>query len=106
MSAGDAKLFIYRELQEASVDRVDRPKQIRDDAEQFVIAWECPDSPTNDTIELEPGLRETFCVFDAHCATCRLEFDKAAGWNLPKIHAWLRSHLPAFDARRTVDVQV
>lgn len=106
MSAGDAKLFIYRELQEASVDRVDRPKQIRDDAERFVIAWECPETPTNDTIELEPGLRETFCVDDAHCATCRLEFDKAAGWNLPKIHAWLRSHLSAFDARRTVDVQV
>lgn len=105
MSARDAKLFIYRELQEASVDRVDRPQQRRDDADCFAIAWECPESPTKETIELEPGLRETICVGETQLNTCRLEFDKSAGWTAAKIDGWLRAHLPSLDARRTADIQ-
>lgn len=106
LSARDAKTFIYRELQEASVDRIERPRQLLDGAERFTIAWECPLSPAEEIIELEPGLREAICVHDGLLTTCRIEFDNAAGWDLPKIHDWLRCHLPALDAPRTADVQV
>ncbi len=104
LSAVDAKTFIYRELQEAAVDRVDRPKQFLDTPERFTIVWECPETPTEETVDLEPGLREAICVHGNQLTTCHIEFDKSAGWTQPKINDWLRRHIPTLDAPRTADL--
>jgi len=104
LSAVQAKTFIYRELEEAAVDRVERPKKFLDTAERFTIAWECPETHSQETVDLEPGLREAICVKDGQITTCHIEFDKSAGWDQAKIHDWLRRHIPMLDAPRAADL--
>ncbi len=104
MSAVAAKSFIYRELQEAAVDRVDRPKQFLDTPERFTIVWDCPELPTEESVDLEPGLREAICAHGNLLTTCHIAFDKSAGWDQPKIDDWLRRHIPTLDAPRTADL--
>jgi hypothetical protein len=103
-TATQAKAFVYRELQETTVDRSEAPQQWLDASDRLTIAWACPHAPGEETLELEAGVREKVCVVGGRAATCRIEFDKTAGWTTARIHDWIRERLACANARRTIDL--
>lgn len=99
-----AKALIYRELQEAAIDRLDRPCRWEETPTGFSLRWETAASDSLSSVELEPGVRELFLASASELTTCRLEFERDAGWQLPQIQDWLRRYLGFLDTGRTFDL--
>jgi hypothetical protein len=104
MRLGEAKAFIYRELQEAAVDRLDRPLRWEETEGAFVLHLSNEDDEPIETLELESGLVESVCAAGAERTTCRFSFAKAAGWTCARVQEWCRRYLGFLDTGRTIDL--
>jgi hypothetical protein len=104
MRLGEAKAFIYRELQEAAVDRLDRSLRWEETESAFVLHLSNDRDEPIETLELEPGLVESVCANGEVRTTCRFSFAKAAGWTSDRVQEWCRRYLGFLDTGRTVDL--
>ena len=100
----EVKSFIYRELQEAAIDRLDRPGRWHETETAFVLQLSDEHSAGCASVELEPGLCESACSEGAEWTTCRLSFAKDAGWNAGRVQEWCRRYLGFVDTGRTADL--
>src|SRR5262249_30307520 len=116
MSIYQAKEYIYRELEELSVWAPDRDQCWVEEADRLVLRL--ADQPAADVVPvpLEAGVREI--VADtvpeprggasrpAPWVTCRIEFDRQAGWDRPRAEEWVRDHQGVCDLGRTACLDV
>jgi hypothetical protein len=125
LSIVQAKDYIYRELQELPVHTLGRHACLIDQGKRWVFhlaeAGDCPVT----TVDLESGSREvlmpaersggdgrasdhglTCAVPHAPYTTCRLEFDKDAGWRRDTVEQWVHNHLGLRDLGRTALLDV
>ena len=100
----EAKSFIYRELQEAAIDRLDRPCRWQETETLFVLQLSDDHTAECASVELEPGLSESACNEGAEWTTCRVTFAKPAGWTSVRVQEWCRRYLGYVDAGRTADL--
>ena len=99
----EVKSFIYRELQEAAIDRLDRPCRWNETETSFVLQLSDDHTADCSSVELEPGLCESACSEGADWTTCRLTFAKIAGWTNVRVQEWCRRYLGFVDTGRTAD---
>jgi hypothetical protein len=110
MSVHEAKGYIYRELQELPIQAVGRSAcwDERPDAVIFHLGH-C-DSPDALPVELEQGVRELVAAGACGQATvgtsplwhtCRVEFERAVGWQREQAEEWVQRHLRLRDLGRT-----
>ena len=104
MPLAEMKSFIYRELQEAAIDRLDRPCRWQETETSFVLQLSDEHSAECASVELEPGLSESACHEGADWTTCRLTFAKSAGWTSVRVQEWCRRYLGFVDTGRTADL--
>ena len=104
MPLAEVKAFIYRELQEAAVDRLDRPGRWHETDAEFVLQLSDEHAAGCATVELEPGLVESTCSEGSEWTTCRLTFAKTAGWTDERVQEWCRRYLGFVDTGRTADL--
>jgi hypothetical protein len=100
----EVKSFIYRELQEAAIDRLDRPGRWHESESAFVLQLADDHDPACASVELEPGLLESACSEGTNWTTCRLNFAKDAGWTSGRVQEWCRRYLGFVDTGRTADL--
>ncbi len=100
MSLAQAKIFIYRELQEAAVQPQGRTAWLQEDA----CAWSLHFGPAAASelmaVELEAGIREWAL---ASGATQRVDFAKDQ-WQFAAVEEWLRRYLRFCDLGRTAEI--
>lgn len=101
MSIGQAKEYIYRELQELPVHASGHSFRWQDEADRLMLRLS--DSPVSApvAVALEPGVRE-MVGGPGPASTCCIEFEKQAGWDRPRAEEWVRQHLGVRDVGRTV----
>jgi hypothetical protein len=100
----EVKSFIYRELQEAAIDRLDRPCRWHETETSFVLQLSDEHTADCSSVELEPGLCESACSEGGDWTTCRLTFAKDAGWTSVRVQEWCRRYLGFVDTGRTADL--
>lgn len=107
LSVSQAKDFIYRELQELTVQAQATCLRWREDADRLTVCLSDHATPHGAPVELEAGVREVLGRTgdrDGQAVpawTCHLEFDRAAGWTRSRAEDWLHSHLNVRDLNRT-----
>lgn len=116
MSITQAKEYIYRELQELPVLTSASALCWIEEAEKLVLSFCHLCTPATDAlgISLERGVREFLaCTYRGSngsvpisrlWSTCRLEFDRRAGWQRPQAEEWVRLHLGLRDLGRTAQL--
>jgi hypothetical protein len=111
MSIEEAKSYIYTELQELPVQAFGRSLSWVEHAERLVLRiGNCPEADAR-SVPLEHGVCELVASGPCHGAeavaapplwhTCRLEFDRAAGWARERAEDWVHHHLRLRDLGRT-----
>ena len=94
-----AKQFIFKELEELAIQPAGPHGCWLEDADHLLFHMgRVPDGPAT-IVTLEGGVREGL---GASRTTCRLEFDKAVGWQRDRAEAWLQKHLGLRDTGRAV----
>jgi hypothetical protein len=112
MSIEEAKGYIYRELQELPVQAPGRSASWDEQPEAVVFRMGRCIEPDARPVLLEEGVRELVAAGPCgHAAaeappwhTCRLEFDRAAGWQRERAEEWVRRHLRLRDLGRTASL--
>lgn len=99
MGIDQAKAFLYRELQEATVQGVGRSCWLCDQGGSLVFRFAPSPLANACRIELEEGLCEW--ADPTNGRTCRLEFDGAL-WPRQRVEQWLRENLRGRDMGRTI----
>ncbi len=108
MPVARAKEYIYQELQELPVLAAARSLRWTEGAEGVAL-WLAEDMPAADNVvSLEDGVRERIeAAGDGRVPrTCRLEFERAAGWDHARAAEWVRARLNLCDRGRTVRLEV
>jgi len=108
MSLSQAKEYIYRELQELPLETVAPGFCLVEDADRLIVFFGRAGDLRLQSATLEAGLCERLVAQDGHgigWRTCRLEFDKAAGWQRERAQAWLWQHCRVRDSGRTLLLQ-
>lgn len=109
LSIGQAKEYIFRELQELPIRARSHSLRWEETPERVVLRL-C-ESEANDLVpvDLGEGVREWIggSCHDgdsdlARTHTCRLEFDRQAGWQRHRAEEWVQRHTTARDRGRTV----
>ncbi len=111
MGIGEAKQFIFHELEELAVQTHGRDLHWSESADGVILEL----APSNDaetvTIALEAGVREKVARLPAagmsvsegmDWHTCSLEFDRAAGWTRQRAEEWVAEHLGLRSTGRTI----
>jgi hypothetical protein len=124
MSFQAAKEYIYRELQELPVHAASHSLRWIEEAERVALHIADPDAAGATCVSLEPGVRELVGPRSGGVRrpapsadrsadagpvpwhTCRVEFDRAAGWDRSRSEEWIRRHLGLRDLGRTVRLDV
>ena len=107
MTVAQAKEYIYRELQELPVLASGRSPRWIEEPDRVLLALSDVGSAEVESIALEPGVRELIVSGDAAPAhTCRLEFDRQAGWDRARAEEWVESRLRLRDLGRTARLDV
>jgi hypothetical protein len=115
MSIHEAKQYLYRELQELPVQAPGRSLAWAEEPERVVLRLARAALPDAHPVALENGVSEWVgrapaeMVGDRPAAvwhTCRLEFDRAAGWDKARAEAWVQDHLQIRDLGRTALLEV
>src|SRR5262249_36118688 len=119
MSIGQAKEYIYRELQELPVRAAGHSLAWIEEPERVVLRL--ADVPLLGTLPvvLEPGVREMVArAAEAGAAgpaangaadtwqTCCVEFERQAGWHRQRAEDWVQRHLGLRDLGRTARLAV
>jgi len=108
MSLSQAKEYIYRELQELPLETVGAGVCLVEDADRLVLFFGRAGDLPLQSAALEAGVSERLVALDGHgigWRTCRLEFDKAAGWKRERAQAWLWQHCRVRDSGRALLLQ-
>jgi hypothetical protein len=117
MSFPQAKEYIFKELQELPVQAASHSLHWVEEAEQVALHIAEPDSGGATCVPLAPGIRELVCrrrnegsktreAAQVPWHTCRVEFDRVAGWDRRQAEEWVRRHLGVRDLGRTVRLDV
>lgn len=105
MSLAQATEFIYRELSELPVRAPGHTLGLTEEPDRIVLRLEDGTCDTGTlAIPLGGGVRELVAGTDApdhRWHTCRVEFDRAAGWQRAAVEAWVWRHLGLRDLGRT-----
>jgi hypothetical protein len=104
MSLSEAKVFIYRELEEAAFQGTGGDPWIAEEADGFVLNVAPTTAGDLVCLELEQGLRES--VSSATLATSKIEFPREKGWTRAKVDQWLKQYLGLSDSGRTMTLRV
>jgi hypothetical protein len=102
-----AKEFLFRELQEITVEVLGRCLHWRETPEGTGLHFS-PTPEQTHTVCLDNGITE---VLDASVPgplyhTCKLEFERASGWDRPAVERWLEQQLHLRDLGRTAWLDV
>jgi hypothetical protein len=102
MALPAAKEFLFRELQEITVQTLGRAVHWCETPERIGVHFG-PTPAETQAVPLDNGVREylTTSTAGASCRTCRLEFDIAAGWDRAAVERWLEDRLRLRDLGRT-----
>jgi hypothetical protein len=106
MDIGEAKQFLFHELEELAVQTCSRSLRWFETEEQVVLEFVCKSDSETRTIALENGLCERIARLpvnegmDWH--TCSLEFARAAGWTRQRAEEWIVERLGLRSLGRTV----
>lgn len=116
MTIAQAKEYIFRELGELPVRATGPCLGWEEDPERIVLRLADRPAPNAVPVALETGVREMVGIFtpevngDASTApawqTCRVEFDRAAGWTRDRAEAWCEQYLHLRDLGRTIRLDV
>jgi hypothetical protein len=99
MSVPTAKEFLFRELQEVMVQTTGRSLRRSESTDVTVLTF-APVPANAQIITLDSGVREY--LDGQHLDnTCKLEFDRSAGWDRRSVDDWIRRHLGLVDLGRT-----
>src|SRR5207249_4248661 len=105
MSVHQAKEYLYRELQEFPVQAPGRCLNWCEEADRVVLRLAATPTADATAVPLEQGVREWVGTADhdagAFWHTCRMEFDRAAGWDRERAETWVQNHLHLRDLGRT-----
>ncbi|MBI3407553.1 MAG: hypothetical protein HY040_04260 [Planctomycetes bacterium] len=101
MGFDQAKIFLYRELQEAAVEGVGRTSWLRPHRDGWTLHLRPHPSQEAVPVELEAGLLEWIEPSTGH--TCRLEF--GSDWTRARVDRWLLENLRGRDLGRTIFLQ-
>ena len=99
MSIQDAKEYIYREMEELSIEAADVAIQWIDSPTGPSLQFGERQLPQTVAVALCQGVTERVAlrvggqIDQAEWVTVQLDFDCAAGWNLAKAVAWVAKHL-------------
>lgn len=100
MSVGDAKAYIFRELGELPACTHGHSVRWVEDAERVVLCLADVPAAGAVSVALAEGVREVVAD-EGTCHTCRIEFDRGAGWSSSEAEGWARQHLGVWDTGRT-----
>ncbi|HMF17033.1 MAG TPA: AAA domain-containing protein, partial [Gemmataceae bacterium] len=98
-SIEQAKGFIFKELDELAIQPTGRHGCWLEDADRFLFHMGQDTNGPATMVPLEAGVREGV---HSRRTTCRLEFDKAAGWNRDSVASWLQKRLGLRDIGRAI----
>ena len=91
MTVPAAKEFLYRELQQTTV-HAPRHSLRREESEQNITLHFQHTLPDSLAVTLDQGVREYLAAPDFE-RTCKLEFDRSAGWDRVAAEQWIEQHL-------------
>jgi hypothetical protein len=111
MSIAQAKEYIYRELEELPIRAPGHSLLWEEEVERLVLRLAGTPAAPAAAVALEPGIREMVGGL-ANAAdpdrpgvvpwyTCRVEFDRQAGWHRQRAEEWVQEHLGLRDLGRT-----
>lgn len=108
-SIAQAKEYIFRELGQLPLQTVSDSLRWVEKPEQLALCLS--DAPANGAVvvALEDGVRELVAVSSTEVNgwhTCRVEFDRKAGWHRQRAEEWVRQHAGLRDPGRTVRLDV
>jgi hypothetical protein len=115
MSVHQAKEYLYRELQEFPVQAPGRSMVWVEGPERLTLRLSPTPAADAQPVLLENGVREWVGRAPAeHLGpqptavwhTCRIEFDRDAGWDRARAEAWVRDHLEIRDLGRTAYLEL
>jgi hypothetical protein len=115
MTVHQAKEYLYRELQEFPVQAPGRSMVWVEVPEQLTLRLSPTPAADAQPVALENGVREWVGRAPAEQLglhptavwhTCRIEFDRNAGWDRARAEAWVRDHLQIRDPGRTAYLEV
>jgi hypothetical protein len=107
MSLVQAKEFIFRELDELAVQAPNSAPHWKEDTAGLAVQFGSSDSLPTQTVQLGKGIREILHRAAAGIgATCRLEFDRALGWDRSRAEEWINRHVGVNDLGRTARLNV
>jgi hypothetical protein len=120
MSIEQAKRYIYQELEELPVQAAGHSLCWSEDPQLVALQFTPADAAGETSVTLEQGVREIVgACTPSTCTLCssggcpgiaghtsRLEFDRAAGWDLARAQTWVGRHLGVRDLGRTVRLDV
>jgi hypothetical protein len=105
MTLPAAKEFLFRELQEITVQTSGRSLHWCESPQR--IGLEFGTTPADAiAVTLDNGVREFLAGGGALCRTCKLEFDRSAGWDHAAVEQWVEQHLRLRDLGRTAWLEV
>jgi hypothetical protein len=109
-----AKEFLFRELQELTVQTAGCRLRWSETAEKLVLHFEpAAEAGPGEGVALDQGIREILAgdaVLNGKVAigihTCQLEFERSSGWDRPSAEHWVEHHLHLRDLGRAVWLDV
>jgi hypothetical protein len=107
MTVAQAKEYIYRELQELPVLAAERSLRWVEEPERLLLVLSDVGSAEVESVALEAGVRELIvAAADGPACTCRLEFDRQAGWDRARAEQWVEGHLRLRDLGRSARLEI
>jgi hypothetical protein len=102
-----AKEFLYRELQEITVQASGPTLHWRETEQSIDLEFGATPAPAH-VVSLDSGVKEFLAApgADGLCRTCKLQFEKSAGWDRIAVEQWLQQHLGLRDLGRTACLDV
>jgi hypothetical protein len=111
VSFAEAKLYVYQELQEPSVQPGGAVAQWREEEGHVLLSLGCTPEEAAE-VPLEPGICEVVAVRRGSPGrepregvpgvTCAIRFERSAGWDRDRAERWVEERLGLRDAGRTV----
>lgn len=111
LTLGQAKQFIFQELQELAVSTTAQGGVLAEEPERWTFHLHAGETQTLE-VALGAGLREVLAAVEPtgngvrSWRTARLEFDKQASWDRGRVERWLHDHLKLRDLGRTMLLEV
>lgn len=112
MSISDAKRYIYHELQELALHAAGPQLAWIEEPQRLILQFGELADPGAIPVLVEEGVRELVgraaavngSVAQGRWYTCRVEFDRAAGWHRQRAQEWLARHAGLRDSGRTISL--